>query len=52
MFGFLFALDEFFVRGERLAQLGECEGHGRRKLEPPEVVAICNHLVTLGAAER
>ena len=32
--------------------LGEGERHRRGKLEPLEVVAICDHLVALGACER
>jgi len=32
--------------------LGESERHRRGKLEPLEVVAICDHLVALGACER
>lgn len=32
--------------------LGEGKRHRRRKLEPLEVVAICDHLVAFGASER
>jgi hypothetical protein len=41
---------EYFVDGSRhqCPMLGESERHRRGKLESPEVVTICNHLVALG----